>query len=186
VKRFSKFGLLVVLSMLPSLAEARSGASARSGGTEMLSLWGVIDPGPVEGTGLGFRVMLPLAPRGVLHHPRVRDEFTLELGADFVHFDDRVGLNPYYLDYAWNGVLGVAGVTWNFWFTPRFALYPKLDLGYWVGWYDDWDPDYGYRRPSHGGLFLQGAAGLMYRLGSVALRAELGSGLLRLGVGFTY
>jgi hypothetical protein len=186
VRRLSIVGLLVVAILVPSSASAaRSGAASRSG-TEMLSLWGVLDPGPLEGAGLGFRVMLPLAPRGLLHHPRVRDEFTLELGADFLHFNDRVGPYPYYVDYAWNGVLGVVGATWNFWFTPRFALYPKLDLGYWVGWYDGWDSDFGYRRPSHGGLFLQGAAGLMYRLGSVALRAELGSGLVRLGVGFEY
>jgi hypothetical protein len=184
VKRLSIVGLLVVAILVPSSAfAARRGATA---GTDMLSFWGVLDPGPLEGAGLGFRVMVPLVPRGVLHHPRVRDEFTLELGADFVHFNDRVGLAPYYVDYAWNGVLGVVGATWNFWFTPRLALYPKLDLGYWVGWYDDWDPGFGYRRPSHGGLFLQGAAGLMYRLGSAALRVELGSGLLRLGLGFDY
>ena len=35
-------------------------------------------------------------------------------------------------------------------------------------------------------MFLQGAAGLIYRFQTVALRVELGSGLLRLGVGFPF
>lgn len=187
MKRFSILALLAVLSLLPKTAEARSGAATTSarGGTDMLSIWGVFDPGPVGGAGLGFRVMLPLAD-GVLHHPRVRDNFSLELGADFLHYSDTVGYPGYYYDYSWNGVLGVVGATWNFWFTPRLALYPKLDLGYMVGWYDGWDDTWGYHHPSYGGLFIQGAAGVMYRLNRVALRAELGSGLLRLGVGFDY
>jgi hypothetical protein len=181
--------LVLAVLALPAAADAaprqRASAGGR-GGTEMLSVWGVLDPGPVSGVGLGGRLMLPIAPQGVLHHPRVRDEFTLELGADLVHFSDRVGYAGYYVDYSWNGVLAVAGVTWNFWFTPRFALYPKLDLGWWAGWYDGWDDRYGYGRPDHGGLFLQGAVGLVYRLQSTSLRVELGSGLMRLGVGFDY
>jgi hypothetical protein len=36
------------------------------------------------------------------------------------------------------------------------------------------------------GIFLQGALGLVYRFETVALRVELGSGLMRIGVGFAF
>lgn len=186
MKRFSILALLAALAVLPQAADARPGAAPRAGGTEMLSVWGVFDPGPVGGAGLGLRAMMPLAP-GVLHHPRIRDEFTLEFGGDFLHYADTYGYPGWgYYDYSWNGVLAVVGATWNFWFTPRLALYPKLDLGYMFGWYDGWDDTYPYGRPSYGGVFVQGAAGVMYKLDRVSLRAELGSGLVRLGVGFAY
>lgn len=163
-----------------------AGRSAPGRGGQMLSLWAVLDPGPIDGIGFGGRVMFPLVPEGVLHHPRIRDEFTLEVGGDFVHYEDRVGLHPAYVDYSWNGFLAVVGGTWNFWLTPDFALYPKIDLGWWFGWYSGWDDRYGYGRGDFDGLFLQGALGIVYRLRTVSLRAELGSGLLRLGVGFAY
>jgi hypothetical protein len=177
--------LSLLLSASP--AEARPGAarSSSGGGVSSLSLWGVLDPGPIDGAGFGFRLGLPIAPQGILH-ARIRDELVLELGADFVHYSDRVGFAPYYVDYTWNGLLAVGGVAWNFWFTPQFALYPKLDLGWWYGWYSGWDARYGYGRPGFSGLFLQGALGLIYRLRSVDLRVELGSGLLRIGVGIPF
>jgi hypothetical protein len=186
----SRTRALLVLTFLlaASTAEARPAArsaSARAApgrGGQALSFWAVLDPGPVDGIGLGGRVMLPLVPEGVLHHHRIRDEFTLDIGADFVHYEARVGW-PYYYDYSWNGFLPVVGATWNFWFTPDLALYPKLDLGYWFGWYDG--PN-GYGRADFDGLFLQGALGLIYRFQSVSLRVELGSGLLRIGLGIPF
>lgn len=182
---------LVALASLavatPAAAQPRrTGRSAPAPGGQMLSFWGVVDPGPIDGIGLGGRVMIPLVPEGVLHHPRVRDEFTLEVGADFVHYEDRVGFNPVYVDYSWNGFLAVVGGTWNFWLTPDLALYPKIDLGWWFGWYSGWNDTYPYGRGDFDGLFLQGAVGVVYRLRTVSLRAEAGSGLLRLGVGFAY
>lgn len=176
--------LSLILSASP--AEAKQGGGGRSSGpgVSSLSLWGVLDPGPFDGAGLGFRLALPVAPQGILH-ARIRDEFVLELGADWVHYADRVGFpgGPY-VDYSWNGFLVVGGLAWNFWFTPQLALYPKLDLGWWFGYYDGWDGRYGYGRHDFSGAFLQVAGGLIYRLQSVDLRVELGSGLLRLGVGF--
>jgi hypothetical protein len=175
--------LSLLLSASP--AEARAGASRASSsgpGVTSLSLWGVLDPGPVDGAGLGFRLSLPVAPQGILH-ARVRDEFVLELGADYVHYNDRVGFYPYYVSYTWNGLLAVGGIAWNFWLTPQLALYPKLDLGWWFGWYDGWNDRYGYGRHDFSGIFLQGAAGMIYRFRSVDLRVELGSGLFRIGVG---
>src|SRR5512133_470403 len=171
------------LPLSASRAEARpvSHASSSSSGTGVssLSVWGVLDPGPVDGAGAGLRLTFPIVPQGILH-ARVRDELVLEVGADFVHYSDRIGYYPYYVDYSWNGLLAVGGVAWNFWLSPNFALYPKLDLGWWFGWYRGWDTRYGYGRPAYDGIFLQGAAGLIYRLPRMDLRLELGSGLLRL------
>ena len=182
VNRSSIAAALVAAALLaaPASAAARTAGSGR-----MLSVWGVLDPGPISGIGAGARFMLPLVPEGFLH-ARIKDELTLEFGADFVHYEDKVGWAPYYLDYSWNGILPVVGAAWNFWFTPRFALYPKLDVGYWFGWYSGWRDEYGYGHPGWGGAFVQGAVGLIYQLQSVALRVELGSGLMRIGVGFPF
>jgi hypothetical protein len=175
---------VAALVAVPSPASAARPQRAASR-SEMLSFWGVLDPGPIDGVGVGGRVMLPLG-QGILQHPRVRDEFALEFGADFVHYEDRVGFDPFYVDYSWNGFLPVVGATWNFWLTPRFALYPKLDLGWWFGWYDGWDDGPGYGRADFDGVFLQGAVGAVFRFRSAAFRVEAGSGLLRIGVGLPF
>lgn len=169
---------LAVALALPGRAEAQRG-------TQMLSFWLVLDPGPVDGIGVGARYMLPLAD-GVVRHPRIRDEFTLELGVDFAHYGEEVGVPPYVVDYSWNGLLFAVGAAWNFWLTPRFALYPKLDLGVWVGSYRGWDDAYGYRRHDHGGPYVQPALGVIFRLGRADLRLELGADLTRVGLGFEY
>ncbi len=182
----------LALLLSASAAEAKPGSTPTSSGSyghgagqNSLSFWGVFDPGS-DGAGLGMRLALPIAPQGILH-AKVRDEFVLELGADFLHYSEHVG-GPYYTDYSWNGFLLVGGVAWNFWFTPQLALYPKLDLGWWFGSYNGWDPVYGtyYHQHEFDGLFLQGAVGLIYRFSKVDLRVELGSGLLRVGVGIPF
>jgi hypothetical protein len=181
--------LALLLAASPAAAKpVPSGRASPGPGAQSLSVWGVLDPGPIDGFGFGGRYTMPLVPEGVLHAPRVKDEFTLELGADFVHYSATVGWAPYTVDYTWNGILVVGGVTWNFWLNPNLALYPKLDLGYLFGQYSGWDSGYygTYGRANLGGVFLQGAAGLIYRFQSLALRVELGSGLLRLGVGFPF
>lgn len=176
--------LALLLTASPAEA-ARPRQSSGGPGVSSLSLWGVLDPGPFDGVGLGFRVALPIVPEGILR-ARVRDELVLELGMDYVHYSARIGA-PFYVDYSWNGLLAVGGVAWNFWFTPQLALYPKLDLGWWFGWYDGWDDRYGpYGRHDFSGTFLQLAGGLIYRTPRVDLRVELGSGLLRLGVGIPF
>jgi hypothetical protein len=180
--------LLVAASPAAAAPERPVGQSsyAPGRGSHSLSLWGVLDPGPIDGVGVGGRFTLPIEPNGILNHPRVKDEFTLELGADFVHYNDRVRAFGFPdLNYSWNGVLLVAGGTWNFWFTPKLALYPKIDVGYFFGWYSN--EDFGpYGRYDFDGIFIQGAAGLIYRFQTMSLRMELGSGLLRIGVGFPF
>lgn len=164
-------------------AEMYTRSSAPGPGDRSLSVWAVIDPGPYDGLGVGARYTLPIAPQGVLHSPSVRDEFTLELGTDFVRYRDRVGPPPGpFVDYSWNGFLAVAGGAWNFWFTPRFAAYPKLDVGWWYGWYSPRTLAPGTTRASFDGLFVQGALGAIYRFDRVAFRLEAGSGLVRAGL----
>jgi hypothetical protein len=190
IRRFAlaAFVLAAALAGGPAFAASPAGhsSSAPGPGSEGLSIWGILDPGPVNGLGFGARYTIPLVPEGVLHSPRVHDEFTLEAGADFVHYGDHVGYGPGAFDYSWNGLLPVVGATWNFWLTPKLALYPKLDLGYWIGWYSGWNAGYGYNRADYGGFFVQGAAGLIYRFQTVSLRVELGSGMMRAGVGFAF
>ncbi len=183
---------ILALSILlsASVAEAKPGAYQSSSGSgtglSSLSLWGVADPGPVDGLGAGFRLTFPIVPQGILH-ARIHDELVLEPGVDFVHYSDRIGW-PYYYRYDWNGLLAVCGVAWNFWLTPNLALYPKIDLGWWFGWYGGgYDSRYGGYYHDFDGVFLQLAGGLIYRLPSrVDLRVELGSGLLRVGIGIPF
>jgi hypothetical protein len=188
----SSAALSLLLAAAPAAAKpgvdrstGTSTASGTSGNT--ISLWGVLDPGPVDGAGFGLRVGIPIVPQGFLH-ARIRDELVLEVGADFLHYSDRVGYYPYYVDYSWNGFLAVGGAAWNFWFTPQLALYPKIDLGFRYGWYSGWNNGYGYSHSDLDGVFLQAAGGVIYRLqpSRVELRAEIGSGLLRLGVGIPF
>lgn len=177
--------LALVLVLAASTADAAPRRSAAPGrGATAVSLWGVVDPGPFDGVGVGGRLTFPLG--GILGSPTVRDEFALELGADFIHYSDRVGIEPEFVDYSWNGFLLVGGLAWNFWLTPRFALYPKVDVGYFTGWYRGWDDRFGYRREGFDGTFVQLAGGAIFRLQTVSLRIEAGSGLLRLGVGFPF
>ena len=182
--------LAIALAVAATPAQAKPGAmppsssgASSSSGITSLSLWGDFDPGS-NGAGFGMRLAIPLVPEGFLR-AKVRDELVLEVGGDFLHYSNHVGF-PIYGDYSWNGFLLVGGFAWNFWLTPQLALYPKLDLGFEYGWYHGWDTAWGgyYGQHSYGGLFVQGAAGLIYRLHSVDLRVELGTGLLRLGVGF--
>lgn len=181
----SRRSALALVALPVLLLAAPAGAAPRSGrGGRTFSLWAVLDPGPVDGLGAGGRLMVPIVPEGVLRSPSVRDEITLEVGADFLHYSDAIGVPPFDVDYSWNGFLLVAGGTWNFWLTPAFALYPKLDLGLTFGWYSNLGPFGRSDAADLDGVFIQGALGLIYRLQTVSLRLELGSGLLRIGVGF--
>ncbi|HVG59739.1 MAG TPA: hypothetical protein VNA24_14375, partial [Hyalangium sp.] len=66
-----------------------------------------------------------------------------------------------------------------------FALYPKLDLGYAVGFLTGWNDAWG-SRPTYGGFFWQTSVGAIFKTRSVALRLELGNGLLKGGVGIGF
>src|SRR5262249_45466234 len=112
------------------------------------------------------------------------DELGIEAGLDFVHAS--YGYNYGFGSYEWsyNEFTPVVGVTWNFWLSDRFAVYPKVDFGYrFSSWSYSVDGeergDLGHAALSS--VYFQGAGGVVYRLGSVALRAEAGWYMLRVG-----
>jgi len=135
--------------------------------------------------GIGASYMFPVA-NGVLKHPTIRDQFEIELGVDYLRrsYDWLAGDN-----YTWNEVVPMVGVAWMVWLKPNLAVYPKADVGYAFGWLSGFDYCNGVAgcsNPSYGGVFVNGSVGVMYNVGSLVLRAELGNELLKGGLGFLY
>lgn len=173
-----------------------SGGSGGRGGGE-LSLHGIVayywgD----NGVGIGARYQLPIVPEGILH-AQIKDDIALDFGLDFVHvnygrfatnyyYDPVYGWNYTYDDFTWNAFIPTAGILWDFWLTPQLALYPKLETGVAIGWWSgDWYTGAGYGGPSASVFFIQGAVGAKLKLkNNLALKAEIGSGMLKLGVAF--
>ncbi len=143
------------------------------------SVWGIL---PWGGIGVGARYMMPLPIPPLLSSTSVRDNFTLEFGADLLRWS--YGQDTLYSSsYTWTEVLPVVGMSWNFWFSDRFALYPKLEAGYAFGWLSNSIVGVG----GYGGTFVNGAGGLLYKLsGGLALRAEVGSSGLKVGAGWLF
>ncbi len=176
------FALSIALAAAPAQAKHQPGSgSAGATGATTLSLALDLDPGP-GGWGAGFRIGLPIAPHGLIRGGRIQDELVLEIGGDYLHYEQ----NSWWGNYSWSGIAAVAGLEWNLWLLPQLALYPKIDLGFETGWYSGWDPYWGgyYDRHRYGGLFAQFAAGVIWRLQPLDLRLELGTELVRLGIGF--
>jgi len=149
-----------------------------------LSIWGVLPYGYGGfGLGVGGRFALPLPISSLIPGGRIRDNWSLEFGADYYRYSG-VGYLTY--DYAVNWFLPVCGMMWNVWLNDTFAVYPKVEAGYHVGWVSGY-PD-GYTSPSYGGVFVSGAVGLIYKLGggNVNLRAEAGYSGVKGGVGFSF
>jgi hypothetical protein len=140
-----------------------------------------------SGWGVGLRYKMPLAPRGVIgpNASNIRDEIDLEFGGDLVRYTYRYNTPPYDYRYEWTALRPRVGVMWEFWFTPQIALYPKLDLGYQLGWFSGWNAPIG--SPDWNGLFLEPAIGFIWQFKpTTSLRIEAGSEGLKLGVGFAF
>jgi hypothetical protein len=135
------------------------------------------------GYGVGARFQYDFLPKGVLHLPGGKhDEMGIEAGLDYFHanYDYLAGYSETY-----NEVTPVVGWVWNFWLTDNLAVYPKVDVGYRIGSYSYTDTP-GHTTTAHSDVFpiyFQGAAGVVYRVGPVALRAEAGWEALRVGAG---
>lgn len=131
------------------------------------------------GLGLALRYDLPLVHDGFIG--KLNDSFSLEMGGD--------------LYYAWYGYYGgsygylnvvvpAVEARWTFHFTPQWEAYGKAGVGFrWRRFSDDYGPriraiDWFYWNVAVGGLF-----NVTERL---ALRAELGYGGIRLGVGLAF
>lgn len=182
----------------PALAQTKTTAPAKKttttaapavattvGGPTMdnqISVWGILGYGYGEGSGygLGARYQKVVVPQGVLKFTNgMKDEIGIEGGVDYLHYSWGI----YGYDWSYNEFSVVVGATWNFWLTPQIAVYPKLDMGFGFG---SWSSDFPGSEPSgYGGIFFQGAAGVVYKMDRLMLRAELGSETLRLGVAFS-
>lgn len=157
-------------------------SSAGAPSMKGVSAWGIL---PWGGIGVGARFMMPLAIGPLLTNTKLRDNFSLELGGDFLHFSTDVGVPGFSFNYSWNEVLPVVGMMWNIWFNPKLALYPKVELGYVFAWVSGWRGFGG--QPGYGGVFADGAGGVLYKLDSgLTLRAEVGIAGLKLGAGWLF
>lgn len=166
----------------PAPASVGTTVPGGSAGNSGPTVWGILG-GWYGGYGVGARYMLPLPIKPLLAQNNLRDNFALEIGADFLTWSYGFGNAG---NYRWNAVLPVAGAMWNVWLNEKLAVYPKLDLGYFVGWYSGWNDTWG-NHPTHGGFFWNVALGGLYRLNNtVALRGELGWAGLKLGASFLF
>jgi hypothetical protein len=141
-----------------------------------LSIWGIFSFNYSAGSGLGIgaRYQKTIVPEGFIRHSRITDDLGIEGSLEYRHYSWDFG--------SYNEFDIAAGVVWNVWFTDQFAVYPKLGLG--VG-FGSWSDDVGDEPDGYGGVYLFGAAGVIYKIDALTLRAELGSNSLQLGVGFT-
>jgi hypothetical protein len=162
----------------PTPAVSTSGSSSfPDGGVSGPTVWAIL---PWGGVGIGGRFTIPLGIPGVVHSSSVHDVFAVEVGADYLHWNHDYASG----DYSWSEILAVGGFMWSFWLTDRFALYPKVDLGYALGWFSGYD-DPG--RPTYGGFFISGDAGAIYKLnGGLSLRSEVGTDGLKAGVAWLF
>ncbi len=185
--------LLALVAALSLTIATDAHAQAAQRGGNLLSGWLVLDPGSPAGVGLGARFLLPVIPEGLLTgqlRNGVREELDLEVGADFLHWGyDVTYAEPYYPYTIRTDTYGVGafeivgGLLWNWWLTPTFAVYPKVDLGYRYAWVTDWPDAIGYHAPGYSEIFLNGAAGLMFKANKFTLRLEAGNHSLKLGAG---
>lgn len=175
--------VMTLLIISPAAAQtpgSESGETSEPGPSSAgLSAWGILGYG--NGLGLGGRFMLPVVPEGFLQNDRIKDQLAAEFGVDLLRYSYSFLSD----DYAFVAVLPVAGLLWNVWVSDNLALYPKLDLGYVAGFLTGWNGASGLR-PTHGGFFWQTSVGVLFKTRAVALRLELGNGLLKAGVGIGF
>jgi hypothetical protein len=147
------------------------------------SVWGVL---PWGGIGAGARYMIPLPITQLLTRTKFRDYWSLEAGADILHFsyDDVFAGSQY--SYSWTALVPVVGMMWQVWFTPNFAAYPKVEVGYEFGWYSGVN---GQTGALSGGdrFYPSGAVGVLYKLDNgLTLRAEAGYDGAHGGIGWLF
>jgi hypothetical protein len=146
----------------------------------LLSVWGLVGYGSMFGAGVRYQKVI--VPDGFLKNPNFRDQLAVEGGIDYAH--ESVGFGFGFGDVSINYFRPAVGVMWNFWLNPQLALYPKLDLAY---EFASWSAPNGFvGSASYGGFGVEGAGGVMYKLSSMTLRAEVGSSFLKAGLGFQF
>jgi len=159
----------------PEIEPGKPAAGAHLGRMDNnLSIFGILGLNYDIGLGVGVRYQKTLVPEGFIRNSSITDDLGIEGSFEFRHY----GYSGYYYNEYDLGV----GVVWNLWFTEQFAAYPKLGLGYGIA---SWSDDVYGDDSDYGGFLLWFAAGVVYKLDAVSLRAEVGTNALQLGVGFT-
>jgi hypothetical protein len=134
------------------------------------------------GEGVGARFQYDFLPKGVFHFQNgMHDEMGVEAGLDFFHVSYGYGDG---FNESYNEFTPLAGWVWNFWLTDKLAVYPKIDIGVRIGSYSYTDRNGNTVSHTNSDVFpvyFEGAAGVVYRLGPVALRGEVGWEALRIG-----
>jgi hypothetical protein len=133
------------------------------------------------GEGVGARFQYDFLPKGVFHFQNgIHDEMGVEAGLDFFHvsYDFGGGLHENYNEFT-----PLAGWVWNFWLTDKLAVYPKIDIGIRIESHSYTDNGRTVSNVDHDvfPLYFEGAGGVVYRVGPVALRGEVGWEALRVG-----
>jgi hypothetical protein len=145
------------------------------------SVWGIL---PWGGFGAGGRYMLPIGITHLLSKTRFRDYWALEFGADILRYSyDYVGVSS---SYSWTEIIPVVGMMWQVWFNDNFAVYPKIEAGYAIGWYSG---TMGSTSGLSGGnhIYPGATAGILYKLDNgITLRAEAGYVGAKLGVAWLF
>jgi hypothetical protein len=179
--------VVVALSATPALAAPAPAATPASPGeSKTLSPWLIL--GWNQSWGLGASFQFPLVPHGLIHDPgfTIHDSLDFDVGLDYLWYRNTYYSGPYTYDITELDLH--AGLIWNFWLTPRVAIYPKAGLGFGIVNYSysaNWNPGWGHG--SYGGVYPELAAGAQLKLGnSIALRGELGWSGLKLGLGFDF
>lgn len=151
----------LAIALIAALALFASPARAQSQGNgHLLTVHGLFSYyWSGLGVGVGVRYELPIVPQGLLTGANVREDVALDFGADLLP----------------GAIVPGVGLLWNFHLTPELTVYPKLELGYGVAWWDDY---YGFAGP----FFVQGVLGGTIDLGKLRVRGEVGSGMLLLGI----
>jgi len=130
------------------------------------------------GLGLALRYTLPIVPGGFI--PKLNDDLSLELGADFSYsWWGTFGVTYGYL----NLVIPAVEARWSFHFTRRWEAYGKVGVGFQYRHFTN----YNYRYSAVDYLYFNAAVGgLMHLSDLLAIRAEIGYGGLRVGVGLSF
>ena len=148
------------------------------------SVWGVL---PWGGIGAGARYMIPVPITQLLTRTKFKDFWAVEFGADILHWSyDYGAIGGNNFSYSWTEIVPVVGMMWEVWFTPNFAAYPKVEVGYAFGWYSGTN---GQTAGLEGGdrFFPSGAVGVLYKLDNgLTLRAEAGYDGAHGGIGWLF
>jgi hypothetical protein len=173
-----------LLAATPAMAAEPGAGSAWD--RKSVAGWAIL--GWNSSIGLGASLQVPLVPQGLIHDPgfKLHDSLDLDVGLDWLSYWNTYQAGPYTYDVSELNLH--AGVLWNFWLTPKVAVYPKAGLGYSFAHYaySPGGPG-GYGHTEYGGLYPELAVGGQVKVGNaLSLRGELGWAGLKLGLGFDF